>query len=154
MCFYQQHTLKHIISTQHSMLFSILMLWHVVILIFVANLPCYPVPYNIIAMTAMTLWRPPRCGTFSLSGIIGLLNPHHLTPLEEFAHIEAPIAPATPFKTPNSAPGTRLSHLRFLENYPDRPQILGLGELLERSKIFEGNLISIVSSRQNHLYVG
>ena len=41
-----------------------------------------------------------------------------------------------------------------IENYPDRPQILTLGELLERSWIFEGNLRSVVSSRGNHFYVG
>lgn len=41
-----------------------------------------------------------------------------------------------------------------IENYPDEPQILTLGQLLERSWIFEGDLRSVVSSRRNHLYVG
>ena len=41
-----------------------------------------------------------------------------------------------------------------IENYPDRPQILTLGQLLERSWIFEGNLSSVVSSGRNHLFVG
>ena len=41
-----------------------------------------------------------------------------------------------------------------IENYPDEPQILTLGQLLERSWIFEGDLRLVVSSRRNHLYVG
>jgi hypothetical protein len=41
-----------------------------------------------------------------------------------------------------------------IENYPDRSQILTLGQLLERSWIFEGDLSSVVSSGLNHLYVG
>ena len=41
-----------------------------------------------------------------------------------------------------------------VENYPDRPQIVTLRQLLERSWIFEGDLHSVVSSRRNHLYVG
>ena len=41
-----------------------------------------------------------------------------------------------------------------IENYPDRPQILTLTELLERSWIFEGDLRSVVSSGRNHLYIG
>ena len=41
-----------------------------------------------------------------------------------------------------------------IENYPDQPQILTLGQLLESNWIFEGDLRSVVSSRRNHLYVG
>ena len=41
-----------------------------------------------------------------------------------------------------------------IENYPNEPQMLTLGQLLERSWIFEGDLRSVVSSRRNHLYVG
>ena len=41
-----------------------------------------------------------------------------------------------------------------IENYPDQPQILTLGQLLESSWIFEGDLHSVVSSGQNYLYVG
>lgn len=41
-----------------------------------------------------------------------------------------------------------------IENYPNKPQILTLGELLERSWIFEGDLRSVVSSSRNHFYVG
>jgi len=41
-----------------------------------------------------------------------------------------------------------------VENYPQRPQIVTLRQLLESSWIFEGDLHSVVSSRQNHLYVG
>ncbi len=41
-----------------------------------------------------------------------------------------------------------------IENYPERPQILTLTELLERSWIFEGDLRSVVSSGRNHLYIG
>ncbi len=41
-----------------------------------------------------------------------------------------------------------------IENYPNRPQILTLGELLERSWIFEGDFRSVVSSGRNHFYVG
>ncbi len=37
-----------------------------------------------------------------------------------------------------------------IENYPDRPQILKLGQLW----IFEGDLSSVVLSGRNHLYVG
>ena len=41
-----------------------------------------------------------------------------------------------------------------VENYPQRPQIVTLRQLLESSWIFEGDLHSVVSSCQNHLYVG
>ena len=41
-----------------------------------------------------------------------------------------------------------------IENYPDQPQILTLGQLLESNWIFEGDLRSVVSSGRNHLYVG
>ena len=41
-----------------------------------------------------------------------------------------------------------------IENYPDRPQILTLRQLLERSWIFEGDLRSVVSSGRNHMYIG
>ena len=41
-----------------------------------------------------------------------------------------------------------------IENYPDQPQILTLGQLLESNWIFEGDLRSVVSSQRNHLYVG
>ena len=41
-----------------------------------------------------------------------------------------------------------------VENYPQRPQIVTLRQLLESSWIFEGDLHSVVSSGQNHLYVG
>ena len=41
-----------------------------------------------------------------------------------------------------------------VENYPQRPQIVTLRQLLESSWIFEGDLHSVVSSRRNHLYVG
>ena len=51
-------------------------------------------------------------------------------------------------------PGTDYIISATIENYPDRPQILTLGQLLERSWIFEGDLSSVVSSGLNHLYVG
>jgi hypothetical protein len=51
-------------------------------------------------------------------------------------------------------PGTDYIILATIESYPDRPEILTLGQLLERSWIFEGNFRSVVSSGQNHLYVG
>jgi hypothetical protein len=41
-----------------------------------------------------------------------------------------------------------------IENYPTRPQILTVGELMEHTWIFVGDLPSVVSSRRNHLYVG
>ena len=41
-----------------------------------------------------------------------------------------------------------------VENYPQRPQIVTLRQLLESSWIFEGDLHSVVSSGRNHLYVG
>jgi hypothetical protein len=41
-----------------------------------------------------------------------------------------------------------------IENYPTRPQILIIGELMEQTWIFVGDLHSVVSSRCNHLYVG
>ena len=41
-----------------------------------------------------------------------------------------------------------------IENYPDQPQILTLGQLLESNWIFEGDLRSVVSSGRNRLYVG
>jgi hypothetical protein len=50
--------------------------------------------------------------------------------------------------------GTDFITSATIENYPDRPQILTLRQLLERSWIFEGDLRSVVSSGRNHLYVG
>jgi len=50
--------------------------------------------------------------------------------------------------------GTGYIILATIENYPDRPQILTLTELLERSWIFEGDLRSVVSSGRNHMYIG
>jgi hypothetical protein len=41
-----------------------------------------------------------------------------------------------------------------VENYPTRPQIFTLGELMELSWIFVGDLHSVVSSKHTHLYVG
>ena len=41
-----------------------------------------------------------------------------------------------------------------IENYPDQPQILTLGQLLESNWIFEGDLRSVVSSGRKSLYVG
>ena len=50
--------------------------------------------------------------------------------------------------------GTEYIISTTIENYPDRPQILTLVQLLERSWIFVGDLRSVVSSGRNHLYVG
>ena len=42
----------------------------------------------------------------------------------------------------------------IIENHPTRPQLLTVGELMEQTWIFVGDLHSVVSSRRNHLYVG
>ena len=142
--FLQQHTLKHIISTQHNMSFSTLMLLHVVILFFVVRPSMLP-------STIWSPWQPwhrGACGTLSLSGIIGLLHPHHLTPLEEFSYRRCLLLQQRLLRHLILLLGPDYLISATLENYPDRPQILTLGELLERSCIFEGNLRSVVSTRQ------
>jgi hypothetical protein len=47
-----------------------------------------------------------------------------------------------------------LSNLMYCGNYPTRPQILTLGELMEPSWIFVGDLCSVISSKHSHIYVG
>ena len=126
------------------MSFSTLMLLHVVILFFVVRPSMLP-------STIWSPWQPwhrGACGTLSLSGIIGLLHPHHLTPLEEFSYRRCLLLQQRLLRHLILLLGPDYLISATIENYPDRPQILTLGELLERSCIFEGNLRSVVSTRQ------
>ena len=107
-----------------------------------------------IFMIAMTLWCPP------LQHILIITNNWHPPPPPSYT-----TRGIHSYRRHLLLQQCLLRHLILLlgpdylisttiENFPDRPQILTLGDLLERSWIVEGDLRSVVSSRRNHLYVG
>ncbi len=141
--------LKYIISTQHNMLYSTLMCWHVVILFFCDVTQYHTIYINdlhdshdILAppLRHILITRnnqpPPPPPSYTTRGICSYRK--CLLPQQRLLLLMGPdyLITAT------------------IENFPDRPQILTLEELLERNWIFEGVLRSVVSSRRNHLFVG